>query len=128
MKFSCYQMHCKKKYLDISPILLETKLEYHEAACIYHQLEEIEDALKVIDLYANNIWHRLQTSHNNIMVEDIMKRTEELFHIHQELYYKLKTFIVKYDIKMPTSVSDLYKLILHIYSFASIRPLPKWKK
>lgn len=118
----------KQKYLDISPILLETKLEYHEAACIYHQLEEIEDALKVIDLYANNIWHRLQTSHNNIMVEDIMKRTEELFHIHQELYYKLKTFIVKYDIKMPTSVSDLYKLILHIYSFASIRPLPKWKK
>lgn len=59
------------------------------------------------------------------MVEDIMKRTEELFHIHQELYYKLKTFIVKYDIKMPTSVSDLYKLILHIYSFASIQTFTK---
>lgn len=117
----------KQKYSNLEPILLENTLEFHEASLIYHQLVEIEACLEQIDLYANNIWHRLQTSHNNIMPEDIIERSKNLYNKHELLYNTLKNFVSKYQLNIPINISDLYKLVLHIYSFASIRPLDKWQ-
>ncbi len=118
----------KQKYPDVYQMPLEIKLEYHEAELIYHQLETIEESLKVIDLYADNIWHRLQVSHNNITIDDIISRIKDLALIHKKTNDALKKFINKYGIMMPSNINELYKIILHIYSFVSVRPLPKWKK
>lgn len=117
----------KQQYPDIIKINLEAVLEYHEVSLIYSELEKIEECLTKIDPYATNIWHRLQTSHNNISSTDIINRTKMLYGVHIELYNLVNKFINKYGLKIPSSTEDLYKLITYIYSFASFRPLPEWK-
>lgn len=117
----------KRENPKISTIKLETVLERHEVKLIYDELVSIEDSLKVIDLYANNIWHRLHTSYNNITKVDIINRVEELSEINLDLHERVKKFCNKYQIVMPNTVNELQKLISHIYNFVSIRPLPEWK-
>ena len=117
----------QQQYPDIEKINLETILEYHEVALIYKELQIIEECLSKIDPYATNIWHRLQTSHNNISSTDIINRTKELNKVHLDLYNLVHKFIKRYGLNIPCSVEDLYKLITYVYSFASFRPLPEWK-
>ena len=117
----------KKKYPDINVIPLETVLENHEAVSLYSELVKIEEALTHIDLYANNIWHRLHTSHNNITTSDIISRITFLNKNHIELYKELTDFSKKYNIKLPQNATELYKLISHAESFSVVRPLPIWK-
>lgn len=117
----------KRRYSNIYEIPLETVLESHEAISIYEDLLKIEYALSKIDLYANNIWHKLQVSHNNLTPSDILSRIQSWNETHNELYTKLTAFIRKYDMRLPGNVNELYKLISYIYSFSSVRPLPKWQ-
>lgn len=117
----------KKENPDIKAIDLETVLESHEVKYIYNQLKSIEESLKVIDLYANNIWHRLHTAYNNISEEDIIHRVIELQHCNNEFYDELKKYAKTYNLIVPKSVNDFFKLSSHIYHFASIKPLPSWK-
>lgn len=117
----------KQENKNIKRIPLEVHLEYHEANQILQELESIEESLKSIDLYANNIWHRLQTSHNNITKNDIVTRIKDLFNIHKDLTKELKDYVKKYNFKLPNNVNELYKLVLDIYSFVTVRPLAKWK-
>lgn len=117
----------KKKYPEINVIPLETVLENHEAVSLYSELVKIEDALTHIDLYANNIWHRLHTSHNNITTNDIISRITFLNKNHIELYKELTDFSKKYNIKLPQNATELYKLISHAECFSVVRPLPIWK-
>ena len=116
----------KKENSSIEPIQLEITLEKHEVQRIYHDLLEIEDALKMIDTYATNVWHRLQIYRNNITKEGIIKRLEELQEINIELYQKEKKTMAKYGIKPASTIHELYKTISHVYHFASVRPLPEW--
>lgn len=116
----------KQRYKDIYEIPLETVLESHEAISIYEDLIQIEEALSKIDLYANNIWHKLQVSHNNLTSNDILSRIQTWNTTHNELYAKLLEFVTKYDMKLPANINELYKLISYVYSFSSVRPLNKW--
>ncbi len=117
----------KKENPSITCLPLETVLERHEVKYLYSQLQSIEESLQLIDLYANNIWHRLNTSYNNIAEEDIINRTIELQNSNNQLYNELKKYAQKYNLNVPKSVNDFLKLTTHIYHFASIRPLPSWK-
>lgn len=117
----------KQENPNIECIKLETVLESNEVEKIYNDLLSIEDSLAVIDLYANNIWHRLHTSHNNITEEDIINRIVDLQTSNNELYNALKQYSQKYNLNVPKSVNDFFKLASHIYHFASIKPLPSWK-
>lgn len=117
----------KKENPNITRMDLETVLESHEVKYIYRQLQSIEESLKVIDVYANNIWHRLHTAYNNISEEDIIHRVIELQKCNNELYDELKKYAKQYNLIVPKSVNDFFKLSSHIYHFASIKPLPSWK-
>ncbi len=117
----------KAKYENIYEIPLETVLESHEAISIYNDLVKIEEALSQIDLYANNIWHKLQVAHNNLTSSEIISRIQTWSHIHDELCEYLRGFTKKYDLRMPANINELYKLITYTYSFSAVRPLPKWK-
>lgn len=117
----------KKENPNITRMDLETVLESHEVKYIYRQLQSIEESLKVIDVYANNIWHRLHTAYNNISEEDIIHRVIELQKCNNELYDELKKYAKLYNLIVPKSVNDFSKLSSHIYHFASIKPLPSWK-
>lgn len=118
----------KRENKNIKRINLETKLEYHEANQILEELESVEKSLAEIDLYANNIWHRLQISHNNISKDEIINRIKELSRVHEELNKYLAKHVKKYNLKMPNNISEMYKEILDVYSFATVRPLAKWKQ
>lgn len=117
----------KTKYSNIYEIPLETVLESHEATSIYHDLIKIEQCLAQIDLYANNIWHKLQVSHNNLTSSEIISRIQTWDHTHNELYSYLLSFVKKFDLKLPTNINELYKLITYTYSFSAVRPLSKWE-
>lgn len=117
----------RQEYPHLERIQLENTLEYHEVNALYKELEEIESCLSKIDPYATNIWHRLQTSHNNLSTNDIIERTTELQKVHLELYKNVEKFIKKYSLRIPESTDDLYKVLMYIYSFATFRPLPEWK-
>ena len=117
----------RKKYPDIMEIPLETTLESHEAIGLYQELVKIEEALLNIDLYANNIWHRLQTSHNNITTNDIILKINFLNNNHIALYEEIVNFSKKYNLKAPQNINELYKLITHVDCFSTVKPLPIWK-
>lgn len=116
----------KRKYPEINEIPLETTLESHEAIDLYEELVKIEEALDNIDLYANNIWHRLQTSHNNITTSDIISKITYLNNNHIDLFNEIVKFSKKFNIKAPLNINELYKLISHVDCFSSVRPLPIW--
>lgn len=116
----------KRKYPDIYEIPLETTLESHEAIGLYDDLVKIEEALKNIDLYANNIWHRLQTSHNNITTSDIISKITYLNNNHIDLFNEITKFSKKFKIKAPININELYKLIAHVDCFSTVKPLPIW--
>ena len=117
----------KTKYPDIIEIPLETTLESHEAIGLYQELVKIEEALNNIDLYANNIWHRLQTSHNNITTNDIISKITFLNNNHIALNDEIIKFSKEFNIKPPQNINELYKLITNVDCFSTVRPLPIWK-
>lgn len=110
----------------IEKIKLEMVLERHEVKDIYSKLLSIEESLKVIDLYANNIWHRLHISQNNVSKEEIVKRLLDLQECNNEFYNVLKKFVKKYNLILPKSYNDYRNLCTDILCFKTIRPLPIW--
>lgn len=110
----------------IEKIKLEMVLERHEVKEIYGKLLRIEESLKVIDLYANNIWHRLHVSQNNVPKDEIVKRVLDLQECNNEFYNILKRFVKKYDLTLPKSYNDYRNLCTDILCFKTIRPLPIW--
>lgn len=111
---------------NIEKIKLEMILERHEVKDIYSKLLSIEESLKLIDLYANNIWHRLHVSQNNASKEEIIKRVMDLQECNNEFYNILKKFVKKYDLVLPKSYNDYRSLCTDILCFKTIRPLPIW--
>lgn len=110
----------------IEKIKLEMVLERHEVKDIYNKLLSIEESLKVIDLYATNIWHRLHISQNNVPKEEIVRRLLDLQESNNEFYNALKKFVKKYDLILPKCYNDYRSLCTDILCFKTIRPLPIW--
>ncbi len=117
----------KHDYPNIEQINIETDLESHEVSQIYKDLKKIENNLKNIDLYATNIWHRLEVAGQSISKEEIINRTDNFQKIHCELSKKIKKYCDKYQLDMPKNTNELYKMINYVYSFASVCPLETWK-
>lgn len=111
----------------LKPIDIEQNLQKHEIIKLYNDLIEIEKAIKVIGIYEENIWKKLYTSHNNITQKEIVDRAKNLYEKHTKLVSEIEVFCKKYKLTIPKSMNDLSRLISHVVSFSSIKPLSIWK-
>lgn len=114
-------------YSDLIPIELEENLQKYEVDYIYKSLKEVEEGLKIIGLYRNNIWRKLSISHNNFTVDEVISRTTQLCELNSELTIKVKEFCDKYNIEFPRNINDLERMIGNAISFNLIKPLAIWQ-
>lgn len=109
------------------PIEIEENLQKYEVDKLYNDLRKVEESILITGKYTDNIWKRLNISHNNITKEEIIDRAINLNKIHFILIEEIKQFCKKYKIILPKNMMDLSRLISHIISFSSIRPLAIWQ-
>lgn len=112
---------------ELIPIDIEENLQKYEIEELYEALIKVESAIKVVGVYKDNIWKKLNISHNNITPKEIEDRAKNLYTKHIELVSLIRKFCHKYKLSFPKSMNDLSRLISHILSFSSTRPLASWK-
>lgn len=106
---------------------IEKLIQKYEAMDLYEDLRKIENHFKIIKNYDQNIWRNLNISHNNFTINEIKERTNHIYDIHIKLNDEVNEFCKKYSLEIPSSINDLDRLIGHILSFNSIKPLAIWK-
>ncbi|MGM9898975.1 MAG: hypothetical protein ACI32E_00170 [Bacilli bacterium] len=117
----------KNSNIELKPVVVETDLQKHEINNLYNCLKKVEKSFDVIENYSNNIWRKLNISHNNYIVSEIIERTNRLYEVQQKLNKEVESFCKKYQLCFPSSFSDLYRLISHINSFGVIKPIALWQ-
>ena len=117
----------KNTYDDLIYIDIEEPLQKHEVDYLYNALKKVEEGLKEIGIYQNNIWKKLSISHNNFTVDEVIGRTTQLYELNDELAEKVKLFCDKYNLVYPRNVNDLDKMIGNAISFNSFKPLAIWQ-
>lgn len=117
----------KNKYNDLEFIDIQSNLQKHEVDYIYNSLKNVEEGLKVVGVYKDNIWKKLSISHNNFTVDEVISRTTHLYELNSELSEKVMSFCDKYNLIYPKNVNDLVKMIGNAISFEMMKPLAIWQ-
>lgn len=111
-------------FLDMD---VEQIIQRYEVLDLCQDLRKVEHYFKIIKNYNENIWRNLNISHNNFTIKEIEERANHLYDVHIELNNQLTSFCDKYHLTIPSDINDLDRLIGHILSFNSIKPLAIWK-
>lgn len=117
----------KNKNPNLKILPIEAQLEKHEIDNLYNCLLKVEKGIEVTGQYKENIWKKLNISHNNYTVSEITERTLQLYECQLKLNKEVDSFCKKYQLCYPKNLSDLVKLIGHINSFGVIKPLASWQ-
>ncbi len=111
--------------LDILPI--EAELQKYEINNLYNCLKKVEKGFDVIENYDQNIWRKLNVSHDNYTVSEIIQLTNQIYNVQLELNKEVDSFCKKYQLCYPRNFTDLDHLISHINSFGLIKPIASWE-
>ncbi len=109
------------------PLKVEKLIQKYEAFDLYDDLKKVEKAFDIVVNYEKNLWKNLNISHNNFTINEIKDRTNRIYNIHIKLNQEVKVFCDQYSIMFPNNINDLDRLVGHIVSFNSIKPLASWK-
>ena len=117
----------KRKNSELTKLEIETKLDSNEYSFVKKSLQIIENNFKDIPDFSSNVWKDLQSGGGKISVSEITERTNSFWDIHKKLYTAIQTFCNTYNIKEPSNIHDLNKLISHVFSFEVAKPQANWK-
>lgn len=112
------------QFLDMD---VERIIQRYEALDLCDNLKKVENHFKIIKNYDQNIWRNLNISHNNFTINEIKERAERIYDIHISLKNAVENYCNRYSLEVPSNINDLDKLIGHVLSFDSIKPLAIWK-
>lgn len=115
------------KHDNLVSIDILANLQKHEVDYVYNALKNVEEGLKVVGIYKDNIWKKLSISHNNFTVDEVISRTTHLCELNLELSEKVISFCDKYNLVYPKNVNDLGKMIGNAISFEMMKPLAIWQ-
>lgn len=117
----------KRLYKDIKSIKLEVRLERYEYDHVKQLLNIIEDNLKVIGDFSQNVWRGLQPGVTKMLPSEIVQRLNDFYNFHRTLTKTIDSYCESYNLKEPKNIHDLNNLIDHVLSFESAKPQPSWK-
>lgn len=117
----------KRIYPDIKEIDLEVRLERYEYGHVKQLLKTIEEKLKVINNFNDNVWRGLQPGVTKMLPSEIIQRLTDFYNFHRTLTKTIDSYCKAYNLKEPKNIHDLNNLIDHVLSFESAKPQPSWK-
>ena len=74
----------------LTPIEIEENLQKYEVLSLYSDLKKVEEAILITGKYDDNIWKKLNISHNNITEDEIKDRAINLNDKHIVLVEEIK--------------------------------------